>query len=254
MEPLLYVCGIFCILYYIRIISHAGIRAAFAPIWILFAIVCMGSGFLLKFQFLEKLWIPIWIQILGCSIVVFGILVFCIVEGILIYYGHVKPKQQADYMIVLGAKVNGRIPSKTLQRRVEKSALYLQENKKTKVIVSGGMGRGERVTEAFAMKQLLVQRGISSDRIIMEEKSVNTDQNIRFSKSFIKEQSQKSMEQLELVIATSDFHIFRGISLAKKQGFKKVSGCPSKSDCILAIHYYVREFFAVVKDKLMNHI
>lgn len=254
MERLLYLGGIICILYYLRIISYAGIGAAFSPIWLVIGSVFVGSGLLIRFQIIQKLHLPIGIKGIFLGIFLIGIVCFIAIEGILIYYGNAKPAQDADYMIVLGAKVNGSIPSKTLRARVLGTVSYLKENKHTKVIVSGGQGRGESVTEAFAMKELLLQQGISEDRIIMEDRSVNTEQNIRFSKGLIEEQSKKDIGQLKLIIATSDFHTFRGISLAKKQGFQQVSGCPAKPDKILTVHYYLREFFAVVKDKLMNHI
>lgn len=246
------VLGTLCICYYLLIVSYAGIKAAFSPIWLVLAI---GFYFLMAVIRLEQrhmITIPSFMKIIFVSAVLVGSIIFLIVEGIIVKNGVADPKPNADYMIILGAKVNGTVPSKTLRARVYGTKEYLEKNKNTKVIVSGGQGNGEDVTEAFAMKKLLINMGISENRIYMEEKSTNTEENIRFSKAMIEEQVKK--KPYEVVIATSDFHIYRGISLAKKQGITNVSGCPSKPDKILMVHYYFREFFAVVKDKLVGNI
>lgn len=254
MELFLYVCGIACILYYLRIILYAGIGAAFSKIWIVFFVIFMGSGIGIHLQANAMIHIPDMVRRGIFILFAIGMLAFLAVEAILIYYGNASPKENADYMIILGAKVNGTVPSKTLRRRVLATIPYLKNNENTTVLVSGGQGKGELVTEAVAMKQLLVEQGISEQRILLEDQSVNTEQNIRFSKEMIIKEGKKAIKDCKVVIATSDFHIFRGISLAKKQGFKMISGCAGKSDRILFVHYYVREFFAVVKDKMLSHI
>ncbi|MBS6561081.1 MAG: YdcF family protein [Clostridiales bacterium] len=246
------VLGTLCLCYYLLIVSYAGIKAAFSPIWLALAIAFYLFTIGIHFNNKHIITIPFFAKILFAIVVILSSIVFLIVEGIIIKNGVANPKPNADYMIILGAKVNGTVPSKTLRARVYGTKEYLEKNKNTKVIVSGGQGNGEDVTEAFAMKELLINMGISESRIYMEEKSTNTEENIRFSKAIIEQQVKK--EQYEVVVATSDFHIYRGISLAKKQGIANVSGCPSKPDKILMVHYYFREFFAVVKDKLVGNI
>lgn len=246
------VLGTLCICYYLLIVSYAGIKAAFSPIWLALAIAFYLFTIGIHFENKHMITIPFFWKIVFAIVVLFGSIVFLIVEGIIIKNGMASSKPNADYVIILGAKVNGTVPSKTLRSRVYGTKEYLEKNKNTKVIVSGGQGNGEDVTEAFAMKELLINMGISENRIYMEEKSTNTEENIRFSKAIIEQQMKK--KQYEVVIATSDFHMYRGISLAKKQGITNVSGCPSKPDKILMVHYYFREFFAVVKDKLVGNI
>ena len=91
----------------------------------------------------------------------------------------------ADYIIVLGSKVNGTKPSYSLQYRIDKAPEYLKSHEKTIAIVSGGQGKGEDISEALAMKQGLIKQNIAEDRIIMEDKSTSTDENITFSKPLI---------------------------------------------------------------------
>lgn len=241
MQKLCFVLGGICFAYYLLIIGYAGIKANFSPIWLVLS-------FFFFWLFAKGGLFPKQLKIVFAIFVIICGLFFIAVESMLLYYGKSEPKQGADYLIILGAKVNGTVPSKTLKARVFGTIDYLKENKNTVVIVSGGQGEGESVTEASAMKKLLVEKGIEENRILLEEKSVNTEQNIRYSKAMMTKENPK------LVIATSDFHIYRGMALAKKQGFQNISGCPAKPDVILTIHYYFREFFAVIKDKILKNI
>ena len=84
-------------------------------------------------------------------------------------------------IIILGACVKGKKITGALQKRLDKGVEYLLAHDNTKVIVSGGQGKGEEVTEAFAMKSYLVDKGIDEKRIIMEEKSRSTEENLKYS-------------------------------------------------------------------------
>ena len=96
---------------------------------------------------------------------------------------NVKP----EVLILLGAGLQGnRIPA-TLQFRLEKAENYLKENQSSVVIVSGGQGIGETVTEAFAMKKWLVENGIREDRIWTENKATSTFENLLYSKKLLDE-------------------------------------------------------------------
>ncbi|WP_370458110.1 YdcF family protein [Bacillus sp. BPN334] len=97
-------------------------------------------------------------------------------------HGQMNATYDADYIIVLGSKVNGTKPSYSLQYRIDKAAEYLQSHEKTIAIVSGGKGKGEDISEALAMKNGLMKLKIAEDRIIMEDKSTSTDENIKLSK------------------------------------------------------------------------
>ncbi|MFK4389375.1 uncharacterized SAM-binding protein YcdF (DUF218 family) [Peribacillus frigoritolerans] len=87
--------------------------------------------------------------------------------------------------MILGARVKGSVPSLSLQYRIDKAAEYLSANKHTVVIVSGGKGPGEVISEAKAMQQGLIAQGIEEARIMMEDKSTTTHENIVFSKELI---------------------------------------------------------------------
>ena len=92
-----------------------------------------------------------------------------------------KPRSDLDYIIVLGAHVNGTKLTLALLERVRRALLYLEENPGTKAVLSGGRGDGEQISEAEAMYRYLTEHGIAPERLIKEERSTNTKENLDFS-------------------------------------------------------------------------
>jgi uncharacterized SAM-binding protein YcdF (DUF218 family) len=113
---------------------------------------------------------------------------------------------------------------------------------------AGGRGPGEDITEAEAMKQYLTANGISENRILKEEQSTNTNENIIFSKELIQK------ENAAVAVVTNGFHVFRATGIAKKQGLLNIQGLSAPSDARLLINYYVREVLGVIKDKLAGNM
>ncbi len=179
------------------------------------------------------------------------IMVCAVYAGFLQYniykHGHMKATEDADYIIVLGSKVNGTKPSYSLQYRIDKAAEYLKLHEKTIAIVSGGQGKGEDISEALAMKNGLMKLKIAEDRIIMEDKSTSTDENIKFSKPLIPDNMKKGM------IVTNDFHMFRAKKIAAKQGLQ-LEGLPAKTPKPIIISSNVREYLAITQYWFMNRI
>ena len=97
------------------------------------------------------------------------------------------------------------------------------------------------------MCDYLVKRGIEPDRIILEDKSVNTEQNIRFSKDFLQADADK------VGIVSNNFHVFRAVKLAKAAGYRNVVGIAAPATAFYLPNNMLREFFGVVKDFLMGH-
>ncbi|MGF9966606.1 YdcF family protein [Bacillus rhizoplanae] len=186
--------------------------------------------------------------------ITYGMILLMIVVGymstlqyIINKHGHMEAPNDADYMIVLGARVKGNEPSYTLQYRIDKAAEYLKTHPQTTVIVSGGKGQGEKISEALAMKQGLMEQGIQEERITMEDRSTNTDENIKFSKSLIPTNKKKG------IIVTSDFHMYRAKKIAEKQGLQ-LEGLSARTPKPIIIQSNVREYLAITKYWLMNQI
>lgn len=116
-----------------------------------------------------------------------------------------------EYAIVLGAKVKkGNIPSLSLQYRLEAALTYANENPHVKLVLSGGQGPDEDIEEAVVMQKFLLENGIAEDRLIVENKSTSTYENLLFSQELLPERVTS------VTIITSNYHLQRAKILAEK--------------------------------------
>lgn len=191
-----------------------------------------------------KRWIHFFVTV--SSVV---LLSFLLIEGFIIKEGKKIENVEVDYVIVLGARLYGDMPSPALSERLIIAAQYLDSYPHVPVVVSGGQGPGEYVTEAFAMEEYLIDRGISQNRIIQENQSTNTFENLKFSLENIRQKDQR--EDLKVLIVSNDFHLFRAKMLARRLGVKPY-GLPAKTPPSIVARSYVREYFAVIKSFLFD--
>lgn len=145
---------------------------------------------------------------------------FCVAAAFgtvaLLVNGNVKTvTYKEDYLLVLGCGVKGETPSKQLASRLDTALEYCEKNKDGKIIVSGGRGKGERITEAEAMRRYLVKRGIDDERIISEDKSTSTAENFVFSNRLL----DGGFGSHSVAFVTSDYHVYRADSIARYRGF-----------------------------------
>lgn len=159
-------------------------------------------------------------------------------------------QKKTDYLVILGAGLNGDKLSLSLLKRMEKSVEYLKLNPDSTVVVSGGQGPNETISEAEAMKRYLVSNGIKEEQIIKEDKSTNTMENLKFTKKKLDEVNKKE-GNYEITIVTSGFHMFRSKILAARNGFK-AHGYPSSTYAVLIPNFYIREYFAVIKSFIFD--
>ena len=109
------------------------------------------------------------------------------------------------------------------------------------IIVTGGKGSNEPCTEAEAMAEWLADAGISPDRIILETRAVNTNQNIRYAEELMEEGSSVG-------IVTNDFHMFRALCIARKQGLDQAEGISAGSTPSFIPNNVLRECLGIGKD------
>lgn len=177
-----------------------------------------------------------------------GLFIFISTEALLFGFSFNKNMDKADYTIVLGAGLRGEIMTITLKQRVDTALEYINSNEDSGyIVVSGGQGPGESITEAEAMKRYLVNNEVGDDIVLKEEQSTSTYENLEFSKKIIEEHSGKSIEDLNIKIITSGFHLFRSKMLCNSLGFGDVTFCASPIRLILAPNYYIREFIGFYK-------
>ena len=154
---------------------------------------------------------------------------FVVIESVIVYYGHRKVEESPELVIILGARLYGSVPSPSLKERLDTGYDYLMRHENALVVVSGGLGKGEDISEAAAMKAYLMEKGIKQERILVEDNSTNTFQNITFSKELVKEKFPEfDLDNDEIGIVTNDYHVFRGVMMAKRFGLHAL-GIPAKT-------------------------
>ncbi|WP_325200178.1 YdcF family protein [Oscillibacter sp.] len=175
------------------------------------------------------------------------------IEAAIVFRGEADNSSlPADAVIVLGAGVNGETPSAALWSRIRAAEAYLEKHPDIPVVLSGGQGPGEAVSEAEAMRRALWgEDDAENARFLLEDRSVNTAQNFRFSKALLEENGLDT-ETASVAVVTNDFHCFRAHMIARKQGLNIVDIPAELPWWWLTANYYLRESFAVVKTALFD--
>ena len=155
--------------------------------------------------------------------------------------------QNLEYIIVLGAHVQGTRLTLALLERTRRALPYLEENPETKAVLSGGQGEGEDISEAQAMCNYLVEHGIDRERLILEGRSTSTTENLKFSLEII------GLDH-SVGVVTNNFHVFRGTAIGKKCGCKEIYPIPSRYRSWRLLIYIPREILAIIKDKIMGNL
>lgn len=229
------VAGIVSLLYWLLCGFYAYFGVSWLWIWPLFSLFCLVRFVMLQ----KKLRVPKFLAILyGCAVSLF-VASFILVEGQIIAAMKTEPQPGLDYVITLGAAIKNGRPTNQFLMRINRTFAYLEENPTAVAIGSGGQGPGENMSEGLCTAEYLKDYGISPDRILVEDKSRDTEQNIRYSFELIPQGASVG-------VVTNSFHIFRARLEAKYQGHE-VWGIPAESLLPLGIHYTVREYFAVVQ-------
>lgn len=237
--------GVLCLIYCAGI-AVSGFGTFFFLIWGLLGLLLLGIGVLLTRSGLSEL-LPAWLKWVIGGVTAAALLLFLIVEGMILAEFGSQPKPGADYCVILGAQWKENGPSEVLRRRLEAAAVYLEENAETIAIVSGGQGSDEKISEAAGMKQYLCQAGIAEERILMEDQSRNTCENLEFSTKLL------DVPDSRVVIVTNNFHAFRALRIAEKQGYR-AEGLAASSVLWMLPNNMLREFFGVIKDFAVGNL
>lgn len=241
------ILGSISFMYYLVCMAFAGYKLSFVWIWPLFSLFCFMRYKMLTFKVEGKTkWeYPKWLVYIYRLCIVAGLGAFVLVESQVVMAMNAKPQDNLDYIIVLGAGMKGTTPTRPLKFRIETAYDYMMANPNTILIASGGQGRDEEISEAECIRNTLVEMGLEEARILIEDKSRDTIENIRNSYELIPD------KESEVGIVTNSFHIWRSVSIAKSEGYDNVSGVPAKTLMPVGIHYVVREFFGFLKWKLL---
>lgn len=149
-----------------------------------------------------------------------------------------------DVIIVLGASVNNKTPGKSLAGRLDAAAEYYKKNADVRIVVSGGRGPQEAITEAQAMETYLVSKGVPKDSIIKEEASTSTYENFQNTKAILDKCFQRSYS---VAFVTNEYHIYRAGRFAEFVGIDSATHIHSATPWYLLLPSTLRECLAVVK-------
>ena len=247
MHIALLVFGVLCLAYFLCIAFFVGHGTNFYFIWLL-----LGCGAIFLSVLVRKgIWehrFPGWFRRTFVILVCAGMVIFLVVESFIISGFSKSAPDGLDYLVVLGAQMKVSGPSRALQYRLDAAIEYLVNNPDTYVIVSGGQGTDEHISEAQGMYDYLISKGISAERVIKEDRSKNTFQNLTFSAEYLDKEADS------VGVVSNNFHVFRAVKIAKKAGYQNVSGIAARGEPFLQLNNMMREFLGVMKDFLVGNM
>lgn len=173
-------------------------------------------------------------------------------------YGIYRPLLRKDYIIVLGSGLmGGNRVTPLLAGRIDRALKVYrrQVDKKKKppmLIMSGGKGGDEQIAEGEAMKRYALEQGIPEDRILVEDQSENTYENMLFSRQLI-ENREADMKHLHILFSTSNYHVFRAGIYARKAELK-AQGIGAKTKFYFWYNALLREYVAILAMHKKTHI
>jgi len=176
--------------------------------------------------------------------------IFGAAELQIVTYAMREPEPSADYVILLGTQLRENGPSVDFAARIKRAFEYMQDNPSSVLIATGAQGDNEPMPEAEGARDVLVSMGIDSSRILIEDRSRRTSENLAFSADII-EQRGDSIGSCRVVVVSAEYHLFRAKCIAGWLGFSDVSCAGGRGLAVLMPHFYTREFFALVKDAIV---
>lgn len=224
------------------LVAYGALMAALYPAGGFFLVwVAMGAALLVASR-VER------VRLLVCAAFAVVLLAVGGLSALIATTAAATPPAGMDRLVVLGAGLRpDGYPSETLRFRLEAALRYMDENPETTCIVSGGQGFGEPLTEADAMAEYLVARGMDESRITKEELSTTTAENVLNSSELIEPGAS-------VAVVTNDFHLYRALRIAEKNGLPGAHGLAARTNPLYLPHATLRECAAIVKDALVGKI
>ena len=185
--------------------------------------------------------IPNWIK----YTVVFGyIFILTFTASVYICGNSDNVDYKEDAIIVLGAGIKGERIGTNLQKRLDTAIDYHKQNPNAVIVVSGGQGPYEDISEALAMERYLVANGIPQDKIVKEDRSTSTQENFEFSKNLL---DLRFGDDYKVAFITNGYHVYRATLVAKSVGYENITHVHAETPWYTAIPNGLREVLAIMK-------
>lgn len=193
-------------------------------------------------------WLKALIAVILAGVLVFAGCLTCVLSG-----SHSEVEDEAQVMVILGCQVMEWGPSILLQDRLDTALDYLEEHPDMTIVVAGGKGDNEHKSEAQAMHDYLVEHGVPSEQIILEDQSSNTHENLVFTNRLLTELGYDTDQ--EFVVVSNGFHLTRVRML-----WERVMGSEENLNTLAApsthlpsrLKMYVREPLALIKSFFLD--
>ena len=237
--------GMLCAVYGL-VVKSVGSGTLFFAVWLVLGVFFCILALLVRMRIWHRM--PGALRVVIVVLAVVLLAVFLFTEARIASAFHERGEPDLDYIVVLGAQIYESGPSAVLKYRLDEACRYLRENPETICIVSGAKGYNEPYTEAEGMKKYLTEQGIPEERILEERRAKNTVENIQYSMELFDPETDR------VGIVTNDFHLYRGVAIAEKEGIRNISGIAAGSVPMYLPNNMLREFLGVMKDRLQGNI
>lgn len=220
----------------IKVIRKEGMRPA-NFLSILFAILL--CAYLIVWPVIGDLgtqkWQTLLYAIVSFAVVYLFVLMAMYTLSAVVNLIHIRKKRKLDYIVVLGCGIRGKQVTPLLAGRIEKGIRLLKYNPEAKLLLSGGQGPGEEIPESHAMASYAGENGVAEDRIIIEDQSVSTRENLLFSRKLMENENPR------IGIVTTSYHVFRALILAKQCEISCI-GFGARTKWYFTLNAELREF------------
>ncbi|MBR3318072.1 MAG: YdcF family protein [Atopobiaceae bacterium] len=240
----------------ISLIRHEGMRPVnllgigFSVVWFVAVLFWLNVGTVLFHAAvsLEAIWIVD--TLIGTAISFGECLLLSTILCAWLASRHV-PSRAMDYLVVLGCGIRADgTPSPLLAGRVDRALTFSEDRaaqgeKPATFVPSGGQGPDECMSEAQSMANYLATKGVEPERIVLEDASTTTRENMAFSRKVIERHAGCDVSQLRVGFSTTNYHVFRGYVCARQAGMK-VEGMGSRTRAYFWPNAFLREFVGLL--------
>ena len=236
------IAGVACIAYYFILGFSSRFGLSMSLLWPVLGVAFMAAGLL------GRLRLPRWLRFGWRALLGTGLALILAIEIPVISGMHAQAPERLDVLIVLGARVEDDGPSPALRRRLNAVMEVLKTHPDVTIIASGGQGADEPMSEAQCIREELVKRGVDEGRILLEDRSTTTAENMAFSARLLDDPAAS------VGIVTNNYHVWRAVQTARKAGIVNACGISAEYTGWTLAHYMVREALCAVVDKLRGNL
>ena len=243
LKPIYLILGVLSIAYYFVLWHASRLGLSMSAMWPAIGVVLIVAGLLCGSRR-----IPRWVHIAWRAGLCLGLAVLIGLETLVISGMNAVAPAGLDCLIVLGARVDPDGPSPALNRCLNAVMACIDDHPDALIIASGGQGSDEPMSEAQCIREELIKRGVAPERILMEDQSTTTAENIAFSMRLM------DRPDAQTGIVTNNYHVWRAVRIARKAGLVNAHGIAALYTGHTRFHYMIREAICIAVDYLRGNL